>query len=500
MTVLWAALPILLLLTLIIVFKFPGTVSSTISFITSVLIAFFFFGLNWQVFSIAMLKTGSLLVFVLLIIWPAMLLFETISVTGGIESLAKALQSTIHDRGFLWILLAWCFSAFLEGIAGFGTPIAIVAPILILLGVAPVPAVIAVAIGHSWVVTFGNMGVVIQTLAGVTNMQLSELVFPSSLLMAFVCIFCGLAVTFVLKQYRQIPLVIVIGLGMGLVQGLLANFDMLTLSGILGAASGILLGLLIKRKKTSGSLSIAERKAFRGVIGVYVGLAILLVVIFWPGPLRTFIQSLAWIPTFPEVMTNQGFVTSAGPGQILRPFGHPGVMVLIVSIVSMLFFRKASLIQPGNIRKILNETWHNTYPASITIITTILLSAIMEHSGMTMTLAKGLSSAFHAYFPIVSPWVGILGSFATGSNNSSNILFAAMQKQIAILLSLAPAWLVAAQTAGGSLGSMISPAKLTLAVTSAGIHGKEGEILKVTLPISLAIGVLIGLLVYFFFV
>ncbi|MEL7643076.1 MAG: L-lactate permease, partial [bacterium] len=120
------------------------------------------------------------------------------------------------------------------------------------------------------------------------------------------------------------------------------------------------------------------------------------------------------------------------------------------------------------------------------------LSSIMEHTGMTQSLAKGLSLSLKSLYPMVSPWVGILGAFATGSNTNSNILFGAMQEDIAILLKFAPAWLIAAQTAGGSLGSMLSPAKVILGCSTVGLQGQEGSVLKLTLPIGLAIGLLLG--------
>ena len=111
---------------------------------------------------------------------------------------------------------------------------------------------------------------------------------------------------------------------------------------------------------------------------------------------------------------------------------------------------------------------------------------------MTQSLAKGLSLSLNNLYPMVSPWVGILGAFATGSNTNSNILFGAMQEDIAILLKFAPAWLIAAQTAGGSLGSMLSPAKVILGCSTVGLQGQEGSVLKLTLPIGLAIGLLLG--------
>jgi lactate permease len=97
-----------------------------------------------------------------------------------------------------------------------------------------------------------------------------------------------------------------------------------------------------------------------------------------------------------------------------------------------------------------------------------------------------------AGFPLVSPLVGILGAFATGSNNNSNVLFAPLQKSIAALLAIDPRLLLAAQTAGGALGSMIAPAKIAVGCSTVGLKGCEGDVLRRTLFYGLGIGLLLG--------
>ena len=104
-------------------------------------------------------------------LWPALLLYNIVDRGGGIQAIARGLEQAIGDRGLLLILLAWAFSALLEGLAGFGLPIAIVSPMLVALGIEPVIAVAAVAVGHAWSVTFGDMGVIFQTLSGVVKLS-----------------------------------------------------------------------------------------------------------------------------------------------------------------------------------------------------------------------------------------------------------------------------------------------------------------------------------------
>ncbi|PKN95766.1 MAG: L-lactate permease, partial [Chloroflexi bacterium HGW-Chloroflexi-7] len=121
--------------------------------------------------------------------------------------------------------------------------------------------------------------------------------------------------------------------------------------------------------------------------------------------------------------------------------------------------------------------------------------AMMEHTGMTMQIAQGLSALMGMIYPLFSPLVGMVGAFATGSNTNSNVLFGAMQKGVAELLAISPLILLAAQTVGGSLGSMIAPAKLAVGTTTTGLKGKEGEILRITLPIGLGMVLIVGVVV-----
>ena len=120
------------------------------------------------------------------------------------------------------------------------------------------------------------------------------------------------------------------------------------------------------------------------------------------------------------------------------------------------------------------------------------LSTLMDHSGMTFQLAELFSSLFGSLFPLVSTYIGMLGAFATGSNNNSNVLFAPLQEKIALILNLSPAMIVAAQTTGGSLGSMIAPAKVIVGCSTVGLQGRDGEVLKITILYGLLIGLVMG--------
>jgi lactate permease len=247
-------------------------------------------------------------------------------------------------------------------------------------------------------------------------------------------------------------------------------------------------------KPSPAGLNLLASPSLTGALASYVGLALLMSVIVWPGPLHSLLYAPLWQTSFPEVSTLAGFVTPAGPGQAFRPLVHPGSAILLVALISYAAHRRAHLCAPGDLTAAARATWRSAAPSSLGIIATVGLSTLMEHAGMTQMLAEGLAALVGNVFPLVSPLVGILGAFATGSNNNSNVLFAPLQNSIAALLNISPLLLLSTQTAGGALGSMIAPAKLTVGCSTVGLKSREGDVLRRTLFYGLGIGLLLGVL------
>jgi lactate permease len=486
-----AALPVAILLWLMAGLRWGGQKAGPAAWLASVLVAAFFFGLTPPVFLVSQARGVFLAFTVLAILWPALLLYNIVDRAGGIRAVAAALGRSIESRGLLLLVLAWAFSALLEGLAGFGLPIAVVAPMLVALGVSPVSAVAAVAVGHAWSVTFGDMGVIFQTLASVVSMDTAVLVPASALATGAACILCGLAAARILKQLRLWPSVVALGLVMALVQYGLAAAGILPLAGFGAGLAGVLGGMLHSRPP-----ALSERRPFdphlAAAAGAYGGLTLLMTLLAWPGPLRALLNEAALQVSLPEVSTLAGFATPAGAGIVYRPFLHPGTAILLVAVASFFAYRQKALCAPGDFSAAARATYRSAAPASIGILAAVCLSTLMEHAGMTQMLAEGLAALMGAAFPLVSPLVGILGAFATGSNNNSNVLFAPLQKSIALLLEIDPRLLLATQTAGGSLGSMLAPAKLIVGCSTVGLQGREGAVLRITLLYGLCIGLILG--------
>ena len=517
MRYLLAALPILFVLGLMILRRWGGQRAGPAGWLAGGLIALLAFGLNWQVLWVSQLKGLFLSLFVLAILWPALFLYHVVDGAGGIRATAQALEGSAGERGLLLILLAWAFSGLLEGLAGFGLPIAIVAPMLVGLGVPAVRAVAAVAVGHAWSVTFGDMSVIFQTLAGIVDRPMVDLAPMAALFLGIACIACGLGAAFILGQGRHAARVVLIGLLMAGVQYGLAVTRLVPLAvlvaGLTGLAAGVMAGRWLQRRRQAepgqgdahgragssttpepGLGMVIDKKALLAGLASYGLLTLLLGILFLNPRLYDALMQTVWQVQFPATSTAAGFGLPAGAGQALRPLVHPGTYILLTAILSYIMLTRAGLVGRRDWQQAARNTWRSAAAVSAGILSMVGLSTLMDHSGMTFLLAQGLSDGMGTLFPLASPLVGVLGAFATGSNNNSNVLFAPLQNNVALLLSLDPRLLLAAQTSGGSLGSMIAPAKIIVGCSTVGIRGKDGEVLKITLPYCLAICVLLGAL------
>ena len=131
-------------------------------------------------------------------------------------------------------------------------------------------------------------------------------------------------------------------------------------------------------------------------------------------------------------------------------------------------------------------------PVTAGVLAMVGLAMVMDHGGMTQSLAESASAAVGSAYPLVSGYVGMLGAFTTGSNTNSNVLFGPLQMEMSRLLNLAAPWLLAAQTTGGALGSMIAPAKLIVGCAAVGIAGKDGLVFRRTAPYAALLGLAAG--------
>jgi lactate permease len=490
----FALLPILSILLAMLVLGWSGQRAGFIGWLISIFIGYTQFGLTPQVFWVSQAKGVYFSLFVLAIVWPALLLYHVVRQAGGIQAITDALQTSMQDRGLLLIGMAWAFSGMLEGLAGFGLPIAVVAPILVGLGVQPALAVAAAAIGHSWSVTFGDMGVIFQTLVKLTAYDPGMLIPPAAGMLGLACLGCGLGTMLVLGQSHLWYKVVLTAAAMGMTQYALASIGLIPLSALGAGLVGMALLALWSHPKRA---VLADPQALWVAISSYGGLAAILTLLTATPPIHATLSRFALTLDFDAVRTNlEHYIPTST--QTLYYFLHPGFTLTIVAAISYTVCRKKKFFAPEIGSRIAVDTWRAAAPTSLGVLFMVGLSTLMDHTGMMLILAQTLSRWVGIAFPLVSPWIGTLGAFATGSNNNSNVMFAVLQQNTAQILNLSSSVIIAAQTAGGALGSMIAPAKLILGCTTAGIKNKQGEVLRLTLPYGLGIGLALGIIAFCF--
>jgi lactate permease len=492
-----AASPILIVLVSMLILRLGGQIAGPIGVLCGLLVGYFTFGLTSEVFWISQAKGLLLSLFVIAIFFPALLLYNTINLAGGIQALVGALQGLISDRPTLLITTAWAFSGLMEGVAGFGLPIAIISPMLVGMGVSPIIAVSAVAVGHAWSVTFGDMGVVFQTLTSVVQVNPYELQLNAVLLLGLACLLCGCAAAYLLKSFSRWPVIVALAMLMAGTQYWIVSMQVPALAGMLAGASGVtgamILGSYISRKNGSATQFPIMTKPLASALRSYGLLTAIMVIMAVWTPFRHALGSISWAVSFPEVRTYLGFVTEPVPVQTYQPLLHPGTLILLITLFSYLVNRWENLYRDVGMSDIASITRKTSSPAILGVDSMVGLSSLMDHAGMTIELAQMLSRLFHTFYPLISPMIGMIGAFATGSNNNSNVLFGPLQEGVALLLQFSPAVIVAAQTTGGSLGSMIAPAKIIVGCSTVGLQGHDGEVLRKTVPIGTAIGLIIGI-------
>ncbi len=189
-----------------------------------------------------------------------------------------------------------------------------------------------------------------------------------------------------------------------------------------------------------------------------------------------------------------GFITPGGPGRKIPPFRHAGAILTLSSILAYLVYRRAGLYESGAPRRIVSGTVKRVMSSSVSIASMVAMAVIMQNSGMTDTLARGLADSMGWAYPLIAPWIGALGAFMTGSNTNSNVVFGALQLRTAQFLGYSAAIILGAQTAGAALASILAPTKIVVGASTAGMAGREGDVLRKLLIYTAVLLVLVSIL------
>ena len=487
-------LPIACLLILLMVLKLSAVKASIYTFCLTAAICFIYY--KYTVFGavISTLKGFSLSLFVILIIWGAIFLYNLASEAGALDVIGKNINIIINEQFLQFLLLSWIFAPFLQGIAGFGVPVVITVPFLLQMGIEPVKAAAAVLIGHSWAISFGSMGSSIYAINMVTQTDIGDItkfMVPFGTIGMF---FTGLTVCYIYGGFsfiiKKALTIAVVTICMCAVMTAVVWHEMLSLIGILTASGGIAAVMVINKIKSAGK---PKKELYRAGINVaeavmpYALIVILSLFFFFLSP------KLAFSFNFPGYQTMLGHVVDPAAKYVtINILKHPCSIILMASAISVIVYVRKQALESGSSKKILRATVKKCWPITIALMALLGTAVLMMDSGMIGHIANELVRLTGGAYPLVAPFIGLLGVFVTGSNTNSNVLFGSLQETAALALGLNAATVCASQSIGASVGVALGPTMIALGATAAQIQGQEYKIYRVVLLPTLLIILLLG--------
>lgn len=432
-------------------------------------------GLGWA--TVRGVWTGG---WILLIVLPALLLFEVLDRSGALEQLSLAVDQLAPTQGRQRVLLAFALPSFLQGAAGFGAPIAMAAPLLVRRGMAPVSAVAVCLIGTQWAVTFGSMGssyFMAEAVARLGADEAREFALRAGVVLAISAVVSGLLVVRRGRRVRgDVWRALAVGAVMAVTLVVVVGFQPALGSTVAGLAGLAACWWLLPARGTTRP----RDRDLLAAITPYLVLTGTAAIGFGLPPVRRMLETLPELaPELPGSTAAYGYVTTAGavtPG--LRPLLHPVVYVLVAAVVAVVVSHRRGWWVAGSGRVVLGRWGRRSGQVAPAILALTVLAAVLTDAGIIAAMADAAVNALGRAFVLLSAPLGTLGTVLTGSTTASNALLAGLQAEVAVALAIAPAILLAGQTAGGNLGNALSPGVTAVGTAAAGATGREGEVLR----------------------
>ncbi len=503
-----AILPIAAILILMVAAKWSAAVAGATAAIGAIILALtaFDFG-GGDPFSPVEGVTGVLaraawVAFtVILIIGPALGIHYLQLRTGATTALEAGLARITPDPRVAALLIVWFFSLLIEGAAGFGTPVALAAPFLVAAGFKPITAVVGALVGHTSAVAFGAVGT--PTIAQLTIVDYSarDLAWSVAPYVAVV----GLVLAFVVARLvgTLVPAagppwrwMAVAYVAFFMPYLFIARFIGPELPSLLGAIGGAAIFVVavrysLKRRRLNGAANrqtpqsadvqsalasdeseqpdVSEPRM--GVVAAGAPYIVLIALVL----LTRLVPAVQNATRSREVRWELFGHFSEG----IQPLYHPGLLLALAFVGGALWQRAAV----SDIRLAAQKSARQVLPVFVALVAMVTVAFTMSESGMTTQLAVA-AAGVGAAWPLLSPVVGALGSFMTGSATASNILFTEFQDQTAASAELDALPLMGAQGVGSALGGLVAPHNVVAGAATVGLSGREGEVLTRTLPIA----------------
>lgn len=512
-----AAIPVVVLLGALGIFHIKAHIAALLGLATALLIALFAYHMPVDMAVAAALNGAAYGLFPIgWIVLNAIFVYDITVATGQFEVVKQTVAGLASDRRIQVLLIGFSFGAFIEGAAGFGTPVAICAAMLIGLGFKALPAAGLALIGNTAPVAFGALASPVIALAKVTNLpilKLSAMIGRQlpffSLIIPFWLVWAMAGLDGMIEVW---PACLVAGVFFALPQFFVSNFHGPWLVDIIAAIVSILATYVLlkfwqpKRNwrfpgETEGTVEAHERPTPKQARLAWMPWIVLSICVFiWGVPaVKTFFNSIS-NPTW--LVPHLHNLVLRGPPVLVKPapeaatfslnwLSATGTSLLVAGIISGLLLG----LGPGQLLRVYGLTIKRVRYSLLTIAAMLALGFTTRYAGSDATMGLAFASTGRL-FPFFSALLGWLGVALTGSDTSSNVLFGNLQQITAKQVGISPILAAATNSSGGVMGKMIDAQSIVVAGVATGQEGGEGDILRYVFFHSLALACLVGVLVY----
>jgi len=527
LTAIFAVLPLVVLFVLLGGFRMKAQWASLIALGVSILIAIIVYSMPIGQAGDAALE-GAVFGFwpIMWIVINALWIFNMTEVTGYFAILRRSFSGVSSDPRVQVVVIAFCFGALLEALAGFGTPVAICGVMLVGLGFSPLRAASLALVADTAPVAFGAIAIPITTLAQVSGLPVHHLSMMVGRQTPFLALIVPFALVFMADGRRGIrdawPAALTAGVVFAVLQFVTSNYISMQLTDIvaaLGSAAAVVLLVQVWSPEAPGTAvsALGRRPAIAG--GSVADAALERRTRAEQGPPPTGREMfMAFVP-YIIIIIVLGVTSISGITKELdkatSAFSWPGLHILngkgkapssetfklnyLTAAGTWLFVSGVLTALVLRVRPALAvKTYWNTIVqlrwAIVTVMAVLALAYVMNMSGQTITLGTWAAGA-GGFFAFLSPMIGWFGTAVTGSDTSTNSLFGALQVAAAHKANLNPVLLAGANSSGGVLAKMVSPQNLAIGAAAVGLAGKEGDIFRQVIGYSVVFVLLMGVLV-----
>ena len=506
LSLLVAALPIAVVLVLLGLLRRPAWQASAAGLAVGLVIAV----TVWKLpLGLALDSTAAGAVFalwpVLWIVFNALVIYNLAVVSGRFDAFRRWVVAHLpNDRRVVLVVIGFCFGALLEGVAGFGTPVAITSALLIALGFNALDALVFTLIFNTAPVAFGALGAPVTTLGAVTGLPASVLGSMIGRQLPLIALLLPFYVVGVYGGWRSIralwPVLLAAGGSFAVTQFVTSNLIGYELTDVLSSLVSLVVTVgFLKLWRPAPDPAYAftpppqaaregpDCPAWQGWLPwIVVAATVILWTSFkvsligqmklpWPGLDKAVFITLYHQP-YAAVWTFQPLAT--------------GTAILVAALIIALMLGVGVKGWLGAVR----STWIQMRLALLTVMLIVGLAYLMNYSGLAYTLGLGVASA-GVVFPMLSAFLGWLAVFLSGSDTSGNALFGNLQVVAARQLNLSPVLIAATNSSGGVMGKMISPQNISTGCSTTELKGREGEVLARTFKHSVILTLILGVLV-----